>query len=582
MKRKKAGSLKRTVIGLVTALLIGLFLLIGSFMYINTKKAIEQTVRETAVLHAERIAESIDPEVYSDFLENPKKDQTYEKLRIQLNDYREKIGAMYVYTLQADGQDSLGIMVDGMEKAEDAVAIGEPTTTTSYKDVAAVFEGETAATEIVSDPDYGDYMSAFAPVKDASGNVVGVLGVDLEANIVKTIIQNVMKNSIPLLIAGLLGALALLLGILFFFLTKRLNPLARLNRAAALVSNGNIHEAKKETQAFQAASNDEIGVLSGSIQTMIGTLEGMLQDIQLHSVEVRGQSDSLYKMSHHMKESSSQIAVTMEEMATATEQQAEAAAGISEGMNRFSSLVLETAEQGSAISGSSNEVMQRTREGEKLMTSAIDQMDKTHVTVRQSVQKVTELEAKTNEVQALVSFISGVADQTNLLALNAAIEAARAGDAGKGFAVVAEEVRKLSDQVSTSVQGIQRIVQSVNETTNEVASFLEQGLQQVEESKNGLNQTGAAFKDITGEIHSMDDAIKKMQSRLQEVLTRQSEMSNALTEVAAISEQNAAGIEEVTASAEQMNHLAEVTQSQVDKLQVMSGELDELNRKFTL
>ncbi|WP_050180097.1 methyl-accepting chemotaxis protein [Domibacillus robiginosus] len=581
MKRKKTGSLKQTVIVLVTVLLIGLFLMIGSFMYMNTKKAIDQTVRETSILHAERIADSIEPEQYAGFLTNPKKDETYEKLRIQLNDYREKVGAMYVYTLQADGE-SLGIMVDGMAKAEDAVAIGEPTTATTFEDVAPVFKGETAATEIVSDPDYGDYMSAFAPIKNLDGQVIGVLGVDMEASLVQSIVKNVLQESLPLLVAGLLGTLALLLGILFWFLTKRLNPLTKLNAAAALVSKGHIGEAKREMDASGITSNDEIGLLGRSIQTMIDTLESMLKDIQLHSTDVKEHSEALQDMSHHMKESSGQIAVTMEEMATATEQQARAATGISEEMNRFSSLISETVKQGDAISGSSNEMMQRTKEGEAMMAEAISQMDETRAMVHQSVRKVTELEEKTNEVHALVSFISGVADQTNLLALNAAIEAARAGEAGRGFAVVAEEVRKLSDQVSTSVQGIQRIVQSVNETTNEMAAFLEKSLQQVEASKTGLDQTGAAFGSMAGEIQSMDQSIKQMQSRLQEVLNRQSQMTSSLSEVAAISEQSAAGIEEVTASAEQMNGLAHTTQDQVNKLQMMSGELNELNQKFTL
>jgi len=582
MKRQKTGSLKKTVIGLVTALLIGLFLVIGLLMYINTNRAIDQAVRESVILHAERIAGSIDPDVYASFLENPQKDKTYEKLRIQLNDYREKIGAMYVYTLQVNGQDSLGIMVDGMARAEDAVAIGEPTTATTAEDVASVFKGETAATEIIRDPDYGDYMSAFAPVVNQNGDVIGVLGVDMEANIVKEINKNVLEDTLPVLIAGLLGLLALLLGILFIFLTKRLNPLARLNRTAALVSAGRIGEARQEMNAAHRTYNDEIGVLSGSIRTMIDTLESMLKDIQFHSNDVKNQSNALNDMSHNMKESSSQIAATMEEMASAVEQQAEAAAGITEEMARFSTLVSETTERGGTISSSSNHIWRRTKEGGALMASAIGQMDETYTMVHQSVQKVTELEAKTNEVHALVSFISGVASQTNLLALNAAIEAARAGEAGKGFAVVAEEVRKLSDQVSTSVQDIQRIVQSVNKTTHEMAAFLEQGLEQVEEGKGSLHQTGAVFGDISGEIGSMDGSIQEMQSRLQEVLARQGQMTTALSNVAAISEQSAAGIEEVTASAEQMNGLAQVTQGQVDKLQTMSGELDELNRKFTL
>ncbi|MET1030412.1 methyl-accepting chemotaxis protein [Domibacillus tundrae] len=581
MKRKKTTSLKRTVIGLIFVLMIGLFIAASSFMYVNIKKAIDETVRESTILHADRIADSIDPDVYAAFLENPEKNDTYEQLRVQLNEYREKIGAMYVYTLQADDNESLAIIIDGMASTEDTVDIGEPTTATTYKDVESVFNGNTAATDIVSDPDYGDYMSAFAPIKDQNGTIIGVLGVDMEANLVKSIAKNVLNETIPVFVIGLLAVLAAVLAILYVFLTKRLNPLAKLNEASALIAEGKIGQAKQKINSLRVTSNDEIGVLSGSIRNMIDTLESMLQDIQAHSADVKQQSDALNQTSHDMKESSSQIAVTMEEMATAVEQQAQATGSISDEMNRFSTLISAAVQQGDAISGSSNVMMNRTNKGEALMSSSIGQMDETYTMVQQSVQKVKELETKTNEVHTLVSFISGVADQTNLLALNAAIEAARAGEAGKGFAVVADEVRKLSDQVSKSVQDIQRIVQSVNHTTNEVAAFLEQGLKQVSEGKNNLSQTGEAFQAITGEIHSMDSLIKQMQERLQDVLARQGQMTNALSDVASISEESAAGIEEVTATAEQMTHLAYTTQDQVGKLHDMSAELDQLNRRFT-
>lgn len=81
-----------------------------------------------------------------------------------------------------------------------------------------------------------------------------------------------------------------------------------------------------------------------------------------------------------------------------------------------------------------------------------------HHIVEEAVHKVRSLEQHSQDINKLVQVINGIAEQTNLLSLNAAIEAARAGESGKGFAVVAEEVRKLADGVSDSVQDITRIV----------------------------------------------------------------------------------------------------------------------------
>jgi len=73
-------------------------------------------------------------------------------------------------------------------------------------------------------------------------------------------------------------------------------------------------------------------------------------------------------------------------------------------------------------------------------------------------ESIKSLFEKSGEIEKIVDFINRIATQTNLLAMNASIEAARAGEHGRTFTVVADEVKKLSNQTSSSASNIKALV----------------------------------------------------------------------------------------------------------------------------
>ena len=141
-----------------------------------------------------------------------------------------------------------------------------------------------------------------------------------------------------------------------------------------------------------------------------------------------------------------------------------------------------------------------------------------------------------DNIKIMADTIASIAEQTNLLALNAAIEAARAGEQGKGFAVVAEEVRKLAEQSSEAVTGIQDTIvkvqdafKNLSENGSDVLIFINENVDpQFEEFENVGNQyynDSDFVSQMSEEIASMSEELTATVDQVSQAVQNMSETS---------------------------------------------------------
>lgn len=252
---------------------------------------------------------------------------------------------------------------------------------------------------------------------------------------------------------------------------------------------------------------------------------------------------------------SQDITRTMQEISSGSEEQAQSAATLTESMTQFSSTIKDVADNGDAIKTESQKMLEITNQGEALMDLSVEKMAIIDNTISQSLAKVKSLDEMTVKITELVIVIQEVAEQTNLLALNAAIEAARAGEHGKGFAVVADEVRKLAEQVSLSINDITTTTTAIQEESSAAVSALEEGYQAVNEGSIQIKTTGETIKNLNGIINRMGGEIDNTYSALYDLLDDTKMINDAIANIASVSEESAAGIAEADSASSRLTSL---------------------------
>lgn len=377
----------------------------------------------------------------------------------------------------------------------------------------------------------------------------------------------------------IVSGISIILGVIIIWFSANLitKPIIKVTEQMGYLANGDLTK-----ELLLIKSKDEISRLADAMNLLHKNLRNSMKKVSETSETLTSHSEELSQSADEVKMGSEQVASTVQELAAGSETQANNASDLASVMNTFVETVQEANESGLRIEGNSKAVLSMTSDGAELMKQSIQQMEKIHSIVNESVEKVAGLDKQSQEISNLVTVIKDVADQTNLLALNAAIEAARAGEHGKGFAVVADEVRKLAEQVSNSVTDITGIVDNIQKETFIVSDSLKVGYKEVELGKTQIESTGETFEGISVAVTEMVNSITTIGKNLSEISASTQEMNSSVVEIASVSEESAAGIEQTSASVQQTSSIMEEVAGSSKHLANLAEELNTLVREFKL
>jgi len=176
------------------------------------------------------------------------------------------------------------------------------------------------------------------------------------------------------------------------------------------------------------------------------------------------------------------------------------------------------------------------------------------------VQTMASISTSSKKIVDIISVIEGIAFQTNILALNAAVEAARAGEQGRGFAVVASEVRNLAQRSAAAAK--------------EIKTLIGDSVDKVDAGSKQVDQAGATMSEIVTAVKRVTDIMAEIAAASDEQSTGIEQVNQAIIQMDEVTQQNAALVEEAAAAAEAMQEQAGNLMEAVSVFKLETGKDD--------
>ncbi len=498
---------------------------------------------------------------------------TMEALGIVIIDIKPEVAASLTTSMVYDTQQFSLVTPDKriITNGVDVTATSNLAETDYFKKILSQEESGNSKIENQSTDETINGEKYFAVYKkiDDTGNILLSL---LPEGTLYSSSQQILKVSVILTLIAI--AFAILIGMSIANSMSR--TINRIIDASGKAASGDL------TVSLKSRRNDELGILTKSISSMITSMRNLIEQTIGVSDKVNASANTVASTSIQVSSVSKDISRAIQEISLGASAQASDAEHGVERITILADQINNVTANAEFINNLTSDTKAMTQSGLSVVEDLDVKANRTTQITREIMEDINELDIQSKSIGKIVKVISSIADQTNLLALNAAIEAARAGEAGRGFAVVADEVRNLAERSMESTREIANIVKSTQDQTAKTVVKATASESILKSQNEAVQDTTEIFKKIMDSTENLLDQVKQIMSSINEMNENKKQAITSIQNISAVSQETAASSQEVTASTEEQLSCIEELSRFADELKDASDELQNSVSRFKL
>ncbi|TAH78999.1 methyl-accepting chemotaxis protein [Bacillus subtilis] len=493
---------------------------------------------------------------------------------VMSGDWQVKNNKLYKGQTQINGNEDIVDLLG--EKTGDTITIfqGDTRVATNVMKNGERAVGTQASSEVIAavlkkgkrfygqaDVAGSSYQTAYMPLKDQNGNIIGMLYTGANQSILTSLTQSLFTQFAIVLVIVIMVSVILVL-VFTRKINKRLNALKSAFESAG---NGDM------TIEVSDKTGDELSELSVYYNKMRMKLNDTIQTVQQSALQLASASQQLSAGAEETNQASEKITEAVQQIANGAQDQITRIENSESSLKQASADIRDISANTAAIADKGQLAQSKADIGQKEIANVQAQMDAIHQSIQKSGEIIHQLDGRSKQIEQILSVITQIADQTNLLALNAAIEAARAGEQGKGFAVVADEVRKLAEESQQSAGQISKLIIEIQKDMNRSARSVEhvkteaaEGVTMIQRTRDAFKEIAAATGEISAEISDLSASVTNISASAHQIndsfaanTADIKESTKNTRQAAALTEEQFAAMEEITAASETLSQLAE-------------------------